>query len=237
MNMNMKSFLMAGQSNMAGRGDFGVVEDISNERCFVLRNGLWERMSEPVNIDAPVFGQPWSGMLHSGIGLAPKFADLYANTYSEDVGLIPCAVGGTSAAQWLPGEFIYDYAVMQAKFAERISEVSGILWLQGEQDTGNESDAYAHEEKTRRIFEGFRNDLGENIPIIVGGIPINKNTLPFYETVNDGLRKICSEMPNCIYVSSDGLTCVEDGVHFAPESYREYGKRFFEAFCLIKKNR
>ena len=107
----MKAFLMA------GRGDFGVVENISNERCFVLRNGLWVSMSEPVNVDAPVFGQTWSGLLHSGIGLASKFADLYANTYSEDVGLIPCAVGRTSAAQWLPGELVYDYAVMQANFA------------------------------------------------------------------------------------------------------------------------
>lgn len=36
----MKSFLLIGQSNMAGRGDFGEVPEIINNKCFMLRNGL-----------------------------------------------------------------------------------------------------------------------------------------------------------------------------------------------------
>ena len=36
-NSEIVSFLMAGQSNMAGRGEWNVVEPIENKDCFMLR--------------------------------------------------------------------------------------------------------------------------------------------------------------------------------------------------------
>ena len=35
----MKSVLLIGQSNMAGRGDFGEVPEISHPRCFIAASG------------------------------------------------------------------------------------------------------------------------------------------------------------------------------------------------------
>ena len=52
---SITSFLMIGQSNMAGRGDFGEVEPISNPMCYMLRMGRWQRMSEPINPDRAIF--------------------------------------------------------------------------------------------------------------------------------------------------------------------------------------
>ena len=57
--MKIHSFLMMGQSNMAGRADFNEVEKIENSLCFMLRMGNWVEMSEPINVDR--------GGLHSGI--------------------------------------------------------------------------------------------------------------------------------------------------------------------------
>ena len=51
----MTSFLLIGQSNMAGRGEFGEVPKIKNPKCFMLRNGRWVDMSEPINPDRGVF--------------------------------------------------------------------------------------------------------------------------------------------------------------------------------------
>ena len=42
------SFLLIGQSNMAGRGDIGDVAPIANPSLRVLRNGRWQRMFVPV---------------------------------------------------------------------------------------------------------------------------------------------------------------------------------------------
>ncbi len=63
----MKSFLMIGQSNMAGRGFACEVEPIQNDRIFVLRNGIFRKMYVPVNPDRAF----------SGISLAESFADAY----------------------------------------------------------------------------------------------------------------------------------------------------------------
>ena len=76
----VKSFLMLGQSNMAGRGYIHEVPQIYNERIQMLRNGKWQMMTEPINYDRPV----------SGISLVGSFADEWSRQNEEDIiGLIP----------------------------------------------------------------------------------------------------------------------------------------------------
>ena len=70
---NIKSFLLIGQSNMSGRGNIGDVKEISNDNCFMLRMGRWQKMSEPVNVDRAVKGIEFP----SGVCLATSFADSF----------------------------------------------------------------------------------------------------------------------------------------------------------------
>lgn len=65
------SFLMIGQSNMAGRGAIGEIEPVNNANCCMLRMGRWQTMSEPVNPDRPLSGIEFP----SGVSLATYFAD------------------------------------------------------------------------------------------------------------------------------------------------------------------
>ena len=46
----MKSVLLIGQSNMAGRGFTHEVPPIYNERIMMLRNGRWQMMTEPIHL-------------------------------------------------------------------------------------------------------------------------------------------------------------------------------------------
>lgn len=69
----MDSFLMIGQSNMAGRAELNEVEPIINGHCFMLRMGKWVTMSEPINPDRGINGE-----FFSGISLGASFADGYA---------------------------------------------------------------------------------------------------------------------------------------------------------------
>lgn len=41
---DMKSFLLIGQSNMAGRGEFGSVPEIENDKIFMLKDDGWVTM-------------------------------------------------------------------------------------------------------------------------------------------------------------------------------------------------
>ena len=118
------SFLLIGQSNMAGRGDIGDVEPIANPALRVLRNGRWQRLFVPVNPDRPF----------SGINLAESFADAYQREHGVEVGLIPCADGGARIVQWREGGLLFDHAEMQARLAERTSTIAGVLWHQGESE-------------------------------------------------------------------------------------------------------
>ena len=149
------SFLMIGQSNMAGRGFINEVEPIKNEHLKVLRNGRWQTMYTPVNPD-----REWAG-----ISLAESFALAYHNDKGVDVGLIPCADGGTSIDQWRPGGLLFDNAIYQARLAMRTSTIAGVLWHQGSADCP--SHLWPHyEQKLNMMLDELQRQLGlYDVPI------------------------------------------------------------------------
>lgn len=65
----MKSVLLIGQSNMAGRGFSSEVMPICNENIFMLRNSRWQMMTEPIHFDRAV----------AGVGPAASFAQAWCN--------------------------------------------------------------------------------------------------------------------------------------------------------------
>lgn len=228
----MKSFLLIGQSNMAGRGDFGEVPEIENNLCFMLRNGRWQPMVEPINVDRDVFS-----LFHSGVGLSASFADEYAKHFGERVGLIPCADGGTKVEEWQPGELLYDHAVCQAKLAQRTSEIVGILWHQGESDSASEEDVKLYRERFFTMLHAFQNDLGlpADIPVILGELgefvgTFENGKFQYFTQINEILEGISEELPRGGFACAHGLTCKPDGIHFNSKSYREFGKRYFAEF-------
>ena len=231
------SFLMAGQSNMAGRGDLDGAPLISDERCHVLRMGRWQAMTEPVNVDRSPF--PGFGA-KSGASLAARFAQLYAETYDRQVGLIPCADGGTSIDQWLPGSLLFDHAVFQAKLAMRTSTLCGILWHQGEADCKQMEDVLCYPEKFIRTMQAFRKELGQDLPILIG--ELGRPELGFYSSDADSLREfnrrlpeLAAQLPRCRVVSSENLPCEGDGFHFGTADVRTFGERYFEAYQSLCK--
>ena len=236
-NKKIISFLMIGQSNMAGRGDFGQVPPIENDKCFMLRMGRWQIMSEPINPDRDILNIRF----HSGIGLAASFADEVSKQFDAAVGLIPCADGGTSIRQWQPGEVLYDHAVMMTRLAMRTSNLGGIIWHQGETDCGN-FNAQAYEKMFLNTMTKLREDLNaDNVPLIIGEISEKISDTyklsPGIKQMNALLHKLADRIPLCDIVSVQDLSLKEDGLHFDSVSYRELGKRYYEKYkCLVERN-
>ena len=231
----MKSFLLIGQSNMAGRGNFGEVEEIKNPKCKMLRNGRWQPMSEPIVFDRSIFIY-----YHSGIGLAASFADEYAKYYDEEIGLIPCADGGTRVIEWQPGELLYDNAIAQAKLAQRTSEIAGILWHQGESDSVHEEDRDNYHDRFMNMINGIKRDLDlpDDIPVLIGELgdylDVYKNgACKYYKDINTILRNLSGELKCGGFVSAKGLAPKEDNLHFCSSSLREFGKRYFEVYRQV----
>lgn len=229
------SFLMVGQSNMAGRGKLDGAPILSDSRCFTLRMGRWQAMTEPVNLDRSPF--PGFGA-QSGAGPAPRFAQLYAQTFDCRTGLIPCADGGTSIDQWAPGGILFDHAVFQAKLAMRTSTLSGILWHQGEADCKRLEDVSAYPEKFFRTMKAFLRELGTDLPIVIG--ELGRPELGFYSSdseslveFNRQLPELAAQLPRCRVASSEGLVCQGDGFHFGTADIRKLGERYFEAYKIL----
>ena len=233
-NEEIYSFLMIGQLNMAGRGEISDVPPIKNEKCFMLRMGRWQKMSEPINPDRPIF----EGRFRPGVGLAASFADSLAIATGKKTGLIPCADGGTKIAQWQPGEVLFDHAVMMTKLATRSSRFSGILWHQGECDCSNDENVALYKERLIRMINGIRGELGaQDLPFIMGELSAHFGEKwamgERHLRVNEILHEVEKELPHIAVVSSAGLSMKPDGLHFDAASCRVMGKRYFEAYMRL----
>lgn len=226
------SILIIGQSNMAGRGYLKDAEPLNNrdEVLKVLRNGRWQGLFRPVNFDRPF----------SGTCLAETFVESYADEHPDvEVGVIPCADGGTRLCQWEEGTILFDNAVFQAKLAMRTSKLVGILWHQGEGDCSEEHYS-TYLPRITKMMTAFRRELGEDIPIVVGGLGdflkdrVESPVLVNYHYVNSALEEFAKTFPRTAFASAKGLTSNPDNLHFNHKSLMEFGKRYYSAFKTVE---
>lgn len=226
----MHSFLLIGQSNMAGRGFLEEAYPIDTGRIYTLINGRWQQMFRPINPDRSF----------SGVNLAESFAEQCAKEYDTDIGLICCADGGTTLDQWKPGELLYDNAVFHARLAQRTSVLSGILWHQGESDCADLCrDVY--KEKLEQMMRQLRSDLKQpDLPLLLGGLGDYLPDCPRpdwqfhnYTIINGILKDIAEEWENTGYVSADGLLPNPDQLHFNAKALHEFGLRYFAEYKKI----
>ena len=224
------SFLLIGQSNMAGRGFMDGVEPINNNKIKVLRNGRWQRAYRPINCDRPF----------SGVCLAESFAEAYVQDHHVDVGLIPCADGGTSLDQWKEGSLLYDHAISQAKLASRTSAIAGVLWHQGEAEC--EQNRYlTYRERLEKIIKAMRRELElDDVPFLIGGLGDFLQNFRMevvaenYKKVNEALKETARYNELVGFVSAEGLTANPDNLHFNTVSLREFGLRYYQEFRKLE---
>lgn len=227
----MKSILLIGQSNMAGRGFIEDVPPIYNEYINMLRNGRWQMMAEPLNFDRPV----------SGIGPAASFAQAWTEDHpGESIGVITCAEGGSSIDEWIIDGLLTRHAISEAKFAMETSEIIGILWHQGESDSSGER-YRTYEDKLLSLFKHLREELNApDIPIMIGELGHYLGEFGFgksaveYNQINQILSRVAHNEKNCFLVTSKGLTANPDGIHIDANSQRKFGLRYYEAFSKQK---
>lgn len=225
-------FLLVGQSNMAGRGKVTPDDQVENPKVLMLnQQGKWVPAVDPMHFDKPKM---------VGVGLGRTFG-LEVSKTSPDItiGLIPCAVGGSPIKSWEPGAWDaptkshpYDDAMKRAHQALQAGKLVGILWHQGESDSGpGKSEIY--EQKLRELIARFRKELdAEDVPFIIGQLGQFEES-PWNESktqVDQAHQNIANTDDHIAFVKSDGLTHKGDKVHFNAESYREFGKRYAKAY-------
>lgn len=232
----MQLFLLAGQSNMAGRGnvkDLSAEDAKANPRVLALNQaGEWQPAVDPVHWDKP----------GSGVGPGKAFALAVAAKFpNATIGLIPTACGGSPINTWEPGKFWgqtksnpWDDAMVRAKQALKDGTLKAILWHQGEGDS-NPKSAAVYEEKLTALIARFRAELGApNVPFIIGQLgKFEAEGAPWSEgrtAVDRAQKAVAAKVPNVYFVNADGLVSKGDKLHFSTASAQELGRRYAAAY-------
>ncbi|MBD3375476.1 sialate O-acetylesterase [candidate division KSB1 bacterium] len=230
-------FLLIGQSNMAGRGELNDETGNTDPRILMLnKDQEWQVARHPLHFDKPI----------AGTGLALSFARAVLKTTPDiRIGLIPCAVGGSSIAQWQPGKihpqtgiYPFDAMIKRIHIAQKNGHLQAILWHQGESDSKkNLSGSY--EDKLYSFIVSLRDTLqSPGLPFIAGELgPFYVEKNPHASDINAALHTLKSRIDNYDVVSASGLTHNGDSTHFDTLSLLELGKRYADSFIKIQEHK
>lgn len=219
-------YLMAGQSNMSGRGAIEAQDTISNPRILSIDSkGNWVLAKEPLHFYE-----------NSGLDCGLSFAQEMLKHVPDSVtiALVPCAVGGSSIYQWLEdsehrGVKLLSNFKQKVDLAKTKGEIKGILWHQGESNA-NEKDIPVYNKAVDSLFEIFRAEVGDaDLPIVMG--ELGRFTKPEekalrFQGINQVIRSVAENDKNTYWISSKELDHKGDNLHFNSEAQRELGKRY-----------
>lgn len=236
-------FLLMGQSNMKGRGV--MPEEPKRDPRIVmmhLKDDQWYLARHPLHLtgDAKTF----QGHDNAGVGPGLAFAETLAAANPKlAIGLVPCAVGGSSIKLWQKGAKLYDEALRRAKFALQTTapvqaRIRGVIWLQGEANA-KPDELPQHAERLRLMIESLRADLAlPELPFIACTIGEMKEEplLTNLKAMNDILLALPRSVPHTACVDARDLkTHIGDQVHFDTAAQNKIGKRFAAKFIELSK--
>jgi enterochelin esterase-like enzyme len=250
---NFYVFLCFGQSNMEGfpgieAQDKGPVDDRFQMLACVdfpalnRKQGNWYPAIPPLS--------------HSNAGLGP--ADYFGRTLVSNlpphikVGVVNVSVGGckielfekdsyqsyvATAPTWMDGPIKayggspYQRLVDMARLAQKDGVIKGILLHQGESNTNDKE----WPNKVKGVYENLLKDLGlkaEDVPLLAGQL-MDAEQHGACASMNKIIDDLPKTIPTAHVVSSKDCAGRPDHLHFTPEGYREFGRRYAETMLPL----
>ena len=249
---NFYVYLCLGQSNMEGSAHYEAQDTLVNPRFQVLSavdnkelgrvKGNWYPTRAP--------------LCRPNTGLTP--ADYFGRTMVENlpenvrIGVVHVAVGGCrielfqkdkreayvkTAPDWMAGILKaydndpYGRLVEMAKIARKDGVIKGILLHQGESNTGEQD----WPQKVKSVYESLLADLNlkaEEVPLLAGEV-VNADHGGVCASMNPIIATLPQVIKNAAVVSSKGLSCAADHLHFDAAGYRVLGRRYAEQMLKL----
>jgi sialate O-acetylesterase len=251
-------WVLAGQSNMAGFAN--ITEPTRPDPRIMMFNmdNRWIPAAEPLHRVFLAEAAPVCRQINLKNGYKAEDLDAYARRGNEKpeggsgpglffarhilevthrpIGLIPCALGGTSMDQWSPAlkdqgdRSLYGSMLRRIRLAG--GELKGILWYQGESDTDGAENAY--HDKLLNFIDSVRRDMGRpDLPFIfvqlgryteTGQTPVKSLAL---EKVREVQRRVTRERGQVWMVSGIDLP-LDDVIHISQQGNKRLGRRMAE---------
>jgi hypothetical protein len=252
---NFHVFLCFGQSNMEGGGRIEARDHTVDPRFRVLADfdaperdrkmGQWYDAIPPLTRRT------------RGISLVDYFGrTMVANLpTSYRIGVVKLSVSGTKIELWDKDAFRgylaslppdgqwkiplanqydgnpYEYLVKLAKIAQRDGVIKGILIHQGESNFEDQD----WPKKVKKIYGDLISDLNlkpEDVPLLAGEV-VNEDHQGEKANANKIMKGLPATLPNSYVISSAGLPCNPDHLHFTPDGQRELGRRYAEKMLQL----
>jgi len=230
---NVWVFIMAGQSNMAGRGVVEPMDTILNPRILSInKNGELILAKEPLNLYEPNM---------KGLDCGVSFGNELLKHIPDSVSIliIPTAVGGSSIDQWV-GDSLHRGVKLLANFRQKVAiakkygKIKGVLWHQGESDA-KELLVNAYSKKLKVLFYSFRKTIkNKKLPIFTGEIGTFMADNTFQIAINKSIVKNAEKDKHTFLIQTHDFTDKGDKLHFDSKSQRIMGERFAQKYMEIK---
>jgi Carbohydrate esterase, sialic acid-specific acetylesterase len=226
---NVWIFILAGQSNMAGRAMVEPQDTVANKRILTVnKEGKLIVAKEPLH-----FYEPNLTGLDCGLSFAKRLLKNIPGNIS--IVLIPTAVGGSSISQWL-GDSVFRSVQLFSNFttqvnnAKQFGTIKAILWHQGESDA-NEKNSAKYEERLGVLINKFRSVTADNnLPILIGELGSFSKSKEQFSLINNAIHHYASQNENTSVISTSDLEHKGDSLHFNSKAQRTMGKRFAETY-------
>jgi hypothetical protein len=125
----------------------------------------------------------------------------------------------------------YQRLVDAAKRAQKDGVIKGILLQQGEANSKDKE----WPAKVKGIYDHLLKDLSlkpDETPLLAGEV-VNAEQGGVTAGMNLIIADLPATIPTAHVISSKGCECRRDHLHFAPEGYRELGRRYAEAMLPL----
>jgi hypothetical protein len=249
---NFFIFICFGQSNMEGVGKIEKQDQSVDGRFQVFEA-----------VDAPNLRRVkdhWypatAPLCRDYTGLSP--ADYFGRTLVANlppkikVGVINVAVGGckielfqpasyqaysATAPSWMTGTIKkydgnpYQYLINTARLAQKDGVIKGVLLHQGESNTNDKE----WPTKVKDVYDAMMKDLDlkpNAVPLLAGELADAEHH-GAGSSLNSIIDTLPQTIPNAVVISSKGLDCSPDHLHFTSAAYREFGKRYAAAMLPL----
>ena len=239
-------YLLAGQSNMDGRG---LVSKLSAEQQKPIDNAIifyrnagrtsdgWQKLAPGFSVPPKYKGDFPSPTFGPEIGFAQSMLKADPN---RKLALIKGSKGGTNLrADWKPGvrgdkesqgplyrDFIETIRAATKQLGQRGDQytIRGLLWHQGESDSKSGTDK--HVRRLNQLIDRIREDVGvPDLPVVVGEVFDNGKR----DKVRAAIQKVAAESSTVGLVTSEGTTTSDPGTHFDADSQLLLGQRYATA--------
>ena len=249
---NFYIFLCFGQSNMEGGGRIEEQDRMVDPRFRVLsdfdvpsrgwKKGQWYTAVPPLTRRT------------TGLSLVDYFGRTMVANLPERirVGVVKVGVSGTKIELWdkdgyreylvkadpwkvdIANEYggnPYAYLVDLAKIAQRDGVIKGILLHQGESNAEDKD----WPKKVKVVYDNLMKDLNlkpESVPLLAGEV-VGADQGGEKASANEIIKRLPETLANSYIISSTGLPCNADHLHFTADGYRQFGKRYAEKMLSL----